>query len=282
MISKDTQAPRTVAISISESPNIAYYGLSEGHLREAMADYALYLLHSGLNLAYGGNLRTNGFTKLLFELVQRYRWPDSARNTVTNYLAWPVHIRMALNDLNALASELCEFGKLALIGKNGCQLTMEDRHALPTHEPDDSEWVKGLTEMRQVMRERSDARILLGGRVTDYKGEMPGIAEEAFLSLQSGQPVFIVGGFGGCARDIAETLRLTDNPTGSHSDWPGRDKFKRFSPDSVSNGLSLEENQSLATTPYIDEAVTLVLIGLDRLFKSRIDNYSERKFENDA
>jgi len=34
---------------------------------------------------------------------------------------------------------------------------------------------------------------------------MPGIAEETYLSLEAQQPVFVLGGFGGCARDIAET-----------------------------------------------------------------------------
>ena len=52
--------------------------------------------------------------------------------------------------------------------------------------------------MRRTMLAQTNARILLGGRVENYKGVMPGIAEEALLSLQVGQPLFLLGGFGGC------------------------------------------------------------------------------------
>ena len=63
----------TVAISTSESPDMAALGLSEAHLRDAMAELALRLLSSGTSLAYGGDLRSHGFTELLFDLVTRYQ-----------------------------------------------------------------------------------------------------------------------------------------------------------------------------------------------------------------
>lgn len=56
------------------------------------------------------------------------------------------------------------------------------------------------------MMSDSDARVVIGGRVEGYKGAMPGIAEEVLLSLKAGKPIFLVGGFGGCTRDLAETL----------------------------------------------------------------------------
>ena len=62
---------RMIAISISESPDMGTYGLSLGHLREALADFAIHLLASGDDLAYGGDLRAHGFTELLFDLVAR-------------------------------------------------------------------------------------------------------------------------------------------------------------------------------------------------------------------
>ena len=72
------------------------------------------------------------------------------------------------------------------------------------------EWSAGLTSMRRIMHAKADARVVLGGRVDGYKGTMPGIAEECLMSLKSGQPAFLLGGFGGCARDISETLGLVD------------------------------------------------------------------------
>ena len=188
------------------------YGLSLGHLREALADFAIHLLASGDDLAYGGDLRAHGFTELLFDLVARYRRPAEVRvrPPVTNYLAWPVHISMTAETLSGFEAHILGSAQLALIGRDGSRLTMEQRHSLQRHEPDESEWAEGLTRMRRIMRAETDARVVLGGRVEDYKGRMPGIAEEALLSLQSGQAVFLVGGFGGCTRDIAETLELVE------------------------------------------------------------------------
>ena len=263
MTTIETQAPRTVALSTSESPDMAVFGLSEGHLREAVAEFAIYLLASGASLAYGGDLRTRGFTKLLFELVMRYRRQEETNTRVTDYLAWPVHIRMTAYDLDTLDAELQGVAQLALIGQDGRRMSMEDRQSLPSREPSDDEWSAGLTSMRRVMREETDARIVLGGRVEGYKGDMPGIAEEALLSFESGQPVFLIGGFGGCTRDIAETLGLVDAWAGSRPDWPGRQRFER--PDDLHNGLSTKENRVLSRTPHIDQAVTLVMLGIHRL-----------------
>ena len=120
--------------------------------------------------------------------------------------------------------------------------------------------------MRTVMRRDIRARIVLGGRVEGYKGAAPGIAEEARLSLETGQPVFLLGGFGGCARDIAETIGLVERWAGSRDAWAGRARFRKHSPDDLHNGLSADENRVLAHTPHIQEAVTLVSQGFRRLF----------------
>ena len=261
----DTQTPRIVAISMSESPDMAVLGFSEGHLREAVAEFAIYLLASGTNLAYGGDLRSGGFTELLFELIMRYRRDEDTDARVIDYLAWPVHVRMKATDLDALAAELQGFAQLALIGQDGRWMSMEERYTLPSREPDEREWGTGLTAMRRTMRGDTDARIVLGGQVEGHKGAMPRIAEETLLSLEAGQPLFLIGGFGGCTRDIAETVGLVDTWTGSRSGWPGRQHFKRYTQNDLHNGLSSEENQVLARTPHLDQAVTLVMQGLRRL-----------------
>ena len=163
------------------------------------------------------------------------------------------------------AEATADFAQLILLREHGELLEMEDRQTLPSHEPNDAEWETGLTAMRQTMRSQSDARIVLGGRVEGYKGRMPGIAEEAFLSLQSKQPVFLAGGFGGCTRDIAETLGLVDTWEGSRPAWPGRHEFERYQKRDLRNGLTFDENRRLAHTPHVDQAVALILGGLHRL-----------------
>ena len=259
--------PSAVGVSISESPDLRVLGLSDGHLRDAMAETALEVLASGWSLAYGGDLRKQGFTELLAELVVRYR--DHPRHCgtvgVTDYLAWPVHIQMTAEELAEFETQHGPAVRFVFLGLDGMRLEREERQALPVQEPDEREWTRGLTAMRTAMRGDIRARILLGGRVEGYRGAMPGIAEEAWLSLEAGQPVFLLGGFGGCARDIAETIDLVEPWAGSRGGWAGRERFREYAPDGLCNGLSLDENADLARTPHIEEAVTLVLRGLRRV-----------------
>ncbi len=267
MPSSHTETSTAVGVSVSESPDMQALGLSDGHLRDAMAEIALQVLASGTSLACSGDLRQHGFTEVLAELVGRYR--DHPRHggtiVVTDYLAWPVHIRMTSSELAAFSAEHEPAVRLVFLGPDGARLAREQRLKLPVHEPNEGEWTKGLAAMRAVMRSDIQARIVLGGRVEGYRGAMPGIAEETCLSLEAGQPVFVLGGFGGCARDIAETIGLVERWAGSRGDWAGRECFRKYSPDDLRNGLSREGNIVLARTPHIQEAVTLVSRGLCRI-----------------
>lgn len=266
MMRERNDTPPVVAISVSESPDMSAHGLSNGHLQDAMEEIALQLLSSGTSLAYGGDLRRHGFTELLFELLGRYRDHPRHHGTivVTNYLAWPVHIRMSPEDLDRFSSGHEDTARLVFLRLDGARLEREQRVSLPVHRPDDHEWRKGLTAMRRVVREETQACIVLGGRVDNYKGRMPGIAEEVLLSLEASQPIFLLGGFGGCSRDIAESLGLVEPWSGSRTDWRNRSCFNRYSTSDLHNGLSDEENATLAHTPHIHQALTLVAQGLKK------------------
>ena len=265
MNASDQQRAR-IAISISESPDMLLYGLSDLHLKDAAGTLALHLLGSGVNLAYGGDLRIGGFTELLFELTKRYRRPFADSSTpVVNYLAWPVHLGMTVADLGELESELKGCADLVLLDPTGTRLSMESRAQYTSRSPEESEWSTGLTAMRRLMGDETDARILLGGRLKGYKGRIPGIAEEAIISMEKRQPLFLIGGFGGCARDIAETLGLAAEGPNSRVFWPGRAEFCRWSVEDLHNGLSREDNMDLAGTPHIDQAILLLQIGLKRV-----------------
>lgn len=256
-----------IAISTSESPDMPALGLSDEHLRDAMAEIARHLLALGARLVYGGDLRQHGFSELLFELVARHRRDADEgddRTGVVNYLAWPVHILKPVGDLEKAAADLAGSAELVCLRLDGARLPMPERRRLAPQQPTEAEWSNGLTAMRRTMLAETHARIVLGGRVDNYKGVMPGIAEEALLSLQKGQPLFLMGGFGGCARDIAETLGLVTPWATSRSAWPGQTTFHPFSSAHLNNGLTPEENATLARTPHVDQAVTLILRGLLR------------------
>jgi hypothetical protein len=93
---------------------------------------------------------------------------------------------------------------------------------------------------------------------------MPGIAEESLIALENHQPIYLLGGFGGCARDIVNELGLSGQSTVPVSTWPGREKFSAYNIGDLRNGLTEDENKALAITVHIDQAITLILRGLLR------------------
>ena len=259
---------RAVAVSVSENPDMPVLGLSNGHLRSAMFEIFQYMLYKKVHIVYGGDLRQNGFTELLSEMLVRYRPVGEAFYGylgVTNYLAWPVHIRMPIGEIEEFDEMLTESGRLVCLDKTGNPMTLEERRPMREIEPTDDDWNCGLTAMRQRMLKETDVRIILGGRVDGYKGVMPGIGEEALISLKARQPLFIVGGFGGCAGDIAVSIGLKEDNLFEYRAWQGREAFENFSADDLNNGLTFEENSVLASTPYIDQTIVMILRGLIRM-----------------
>ena len=265
MNDRDSGWTATIAISISESPDLSRLGMSRRHLKQAMETMATYLLSSGYRLAYGGDLRRYGFTEQLFDLVSRYdRSPQSrGRPGVTDYLPWTECASLSKEGYEDLVSSLGMSAEIRCLDHSGRAIVRFDFPEVRIKDPD--EIASSLSAMRRTMLKETSARVVLGGRVEDYQGAMPGVAEEALLTLQHGKPLYVIGGFGGCSRDIAESLDLVDplfQPP--RSSWGGHDEFGSYRAESLSNGLTVGENCTLARTPYIRQAVALVLRGLRR------------------
>ena len=260
---QDFLSNQAIAISISESADLAILGLAPEHLQDAMAEVARYLLANGARLLYGGDLRPEGFTEVLFELVARHRRDAQASDTqlgVTNYLAWPVHVGMPTEQVDLLATALEGLANIEYLDMVGASMSPNKRQR--PQEATAREWHQGLTTMRQRMLQDSTARIILGGTTSGFKGIMPGVAEEALLSLSRRQPLFVLGGFGGCTRLIAASLGLLQEQ--ATAAWPYTQAFSAFTDESLYNGLTAEENRTLAQTVHIDQAITLILRGLLR------------------
>jgi hypothetical protein len=260
-------AGRCIGISISESPDMAVLGLGLEHLQDAMSEIARHLIACGASLAYGGDLREGGFTELLFEIVERYRSrKDEERVLVENYLAWPVHALSTPVKLQSLAETLKGLAELVLLTADGSRMELSQRPSV-AQPPDEEEWSAGLTAMRNAMATRIDARIALGGRISGYKGNMPGIVEEALIQLGKKSPLYILGGFGGCSLAIAKVMGLAEriDVLSAPATFPGLDQFERFAAKDLRNGLTPSENRLLAKTVHIDEAAALILRGLMKL-----------------
>ena len=223
-----------IALSMSESTDIARYGMDQLHLDSAMAEISRYLLIKGATLVYGGHLGKTGYTQRLFELVRTHNNPelyDSTVSRIVNYRGWPLS-RLSV-DAQAEehdAAQVVEIGRPADIDEN----LDPDFKAEPSSFPSEKSalhrfaWARGMTEMRlaQVDSKQSKivARIVLGGtfgpteKVSEdgkiqlrwYSGRIPGVLEEVWLSAKAGQPVFLLGAFGGAARLVVDLLRGKD------------------------------------------------------------------------
>lgn len=254
---------KRVAISISNSPDMAVRGLGKEHLEDAMSEIARHLIASGATLAYGGDLRPGGFTELLFEIVNRYRLNrDSEKILVKNYLAWPVHAALDRAEIEKMLSGLEGLASIVLLSLDGKEIGLDDRP--PGRIPvSDADWVPGLTAMRKTMASQVQARIALGGQTATYKGRLPGIAEEALIQLERRAPLFLMGGFGGCSADLVRQIGVSSaSITTSPVTWPGLEEFDEFGPSDLRNGLTDTENSRLAETVHVDEAAALILRGL--------------------
>lgn len=275
-----------VGVSISDSPNdeLIERGLSELHVRHVFVEVVRHILAAGWSVAYGGDFRAAGYTETLLDLVRTYDRRDAlGPERVLAYLAWPIWTTLTNKDV-------AEISNIATLKKTpapaGAPSTLPPPESM---EPLDRAWFsQSLSIMRTQMTADIDARVVLGGRVSGQQGLYPGVAEEAMLASASGVPLFVAGGFGGCARAIADALggraprelsveyqlAHTDDfdelvaavlTLGLKADYEVLSQtFRAAGQSGLRNGLTDDENQELLATDDTDKLVSLVLRGLRR------------------
>lgn len=279
-----------VGISISESPDMEYLGFGDTHLHDFLTEVARYLLSAGASLAYGGDLRANGFTETLFSLVGTYKMPGQSHSArILSYLAWPIHLLLDVGE-RARLQNVAEIKELPAPAIEGIDPTV----FLPPNELHASSiWCKSLTAMRRQLALDNDAQVLMGGRTAGYKGRYPGVVEEAHEFMKAGKPVYLIGAFGGGTRAVIEALRhgnpevLTEKVQSGDVKYEGLVKYyNATTPDTeeqinypslrrffhekgvlgLNNALSAAENERLFTSHHLPEIISLILKGLTRVY----------------
>jgi len=282
---------KLVGMSISSSPDLAEQGMGPVHLEDAMVECTRHLLAQGACLAYGGDLRPGGFTNILFELVRTHNRGGSEER-IENFLAWPIHLRLDPTMLHEYLDE-ARFHNLPVPADLGLD---EKTYIEPTFDEGRYAWARSLTSMREEMNRKVHARVLLGGQISGYKGKYPGLLEEALLALKADTPLYLIAGFGGCTRVIAEALQgrrheaLTER---FHTAIDGlfAGLIERYATDAaqhrtsaidysaefdflqskgvsgLNNGLTNEENTTLMMSKNLSQIVYLLLRGLTTSLK---------------
>lgn len=226
-----------IAISISNSEDAHKYGVGQEMLDDISIEISKHILKACGKMIYGGVLRDGSFTELFANLSDQYGAFEKSASTVRyfkNFIAWPNYETITAADENKYDHNRVEL------------VRVEKADDKPT----------SLTKMRVEMENNAHARIVVGGRMMGYSGIMPGIIEEFKIAIEADHPVYVVGGFGGAARYIANVLSGVTEVEDSFA-W-----MKGLNISNLRNGLSEEENKRLFVSTNAMEIVSLILKGL--------------------
>ncbi|MDP4143001.1 MAG: TIR domain-containing protein [Bacillota bacterium] len=277
---------KKICISISETSRqdskLKLYAL-----KDVMVELIRYILALNGRLVYSGNLIYENddynLFKSMISILEEYQseYLNNAEaiddKKIINYLAYPLWESIDKSERSKYKKfiglvEVKHFDiediKSLFEGSN-----LENKYA----------WSKYLSKMREQMIKNIDFHIVMGGKCTDFKGKYPGILEEFLLSIKNNKPIFLLGGFGGCSREIINLLNGQDSSILSNNNFKefidyynnrevnkiNYDDVKEFiksrNIEELNNGLSDEENKTLFHSQNALEILQLVLKGIHKL-----------------
>lgn len=265
-----------LALSVSDSPDLGKLGLLESHFRMALGEIGRCVLIAGGRLVYGGHLAPSGYAAFLARELERYGQRD---RPLLLCLAWSEHRNLPLSVIEARRKALGLLGALICLDAHGQETDPAAGRSEAAPGPGDAQTEsESLSGLRRYMTAQSAGRILIGGKREGFQGAMPGVLEEAILAVEARQPIYIAGGFGGVAWDMASAvgfgpsglLPFLASLTPDKRLVTGLEALKKALDDtsaaSLDNGLSKDENGQLATAYRPSEVAALVSLGLARRF----------------
>ncbi|WP_040337142.1 hypothetical protein [Candidatus Blastococcus massiliensis] len=268
LVPRDALVGANVGISVSESADLARLGLRSSHCRLAVVELARAVLLAGGTIVYGGDLRPDGFTTLLLDEVRSYA---HGRGALLVCLSADAHHGLTDEAVDDVDRRLGADARLVLVNADGQPVRPGDRPAgRPPPDPPSA-----LTGLRRHMTAITAARVVVGGRLTGYKGRGPGVVEEAALAVDAGLPVYAAGGFGGAALCVARALGADPDrwappglPVGADDDG-ARQALDALAETIASrgaarDGLDEDQRRALAATHRPGEIASLAVLGLSR------------------
>jgi hypothetical protein len=265
---------KNIALSISESQDLAKLGMSMKHMQMMMVEMARYLFIQDNTLIYGGDLGYKNefnFTQILVEVLVSYNNNYQKEQKIMNYAVRPFSQFIDTSIKNQYR-DVINFQE---IGEE-CELT------------DIKQVTDNLTQMREQITNEMDIKIAIGGKVTGFSGFYPGVLEEVYLAIKAGRSTYLIGGFGGITCKIIDLINgddveeltfeyqrlyteklknfLANNPN-------DEDKIKQHYDEmyqtlkgkiwsGLNNKLSDKENQKLFESRDVYEIIGLVLKGI--------------------
>lgn len=297
---KDILSIERVGISISD---VFYETFSEHHINSdslicLAQDLGKHLLSRSATLIYGGDMRPGGFTEFILDeaSILKNRLVETVPH-VENHLAWPLYV----SDKKIIAWRAKYTQVMTTIEHeipSDVDEGLDKDTFLPPSSPLNSYiWSRCLTEMRKQSILSSTVRICAGGKLSGYKGKMPGVLEEILLALEMQKPIYLLGAFGGVVGDVCNLIvngiipePLTENWQISHNEGYADLQKLACSHENGCNytkiietiqditvydlasrcGLDEREYKRLMVSPFIDECNYLILKGLKKIASVKI------------
>lgn len=296
---QDCLHQQKIGISISDvqGDNFSRNHIHPDHLIRLTQDIARHLLARSATLIYGGDLRPGGFTEFVLDEASILKERIGGElPKVENHLAWPLYVSEP--EIVAWRAKYSEVMKTVEheIPRDVSNGLAHDVFLPPTTPENAYVWSRCLTEMREKSIASSTARICAGGKLSGYKGKMPGILEEIALAFNSQKPIFLLGAFGGVVESVCSLLLTKAVPEALTEDWQishnsgygeiqaiakshGEEcdysaiieflQKQNLSDLATRCGLSEDEYIRIMNSPFVDECLYLILKGLNKLSDSK-------------
>jgi len=306
----------TIAVSISESPDLEVLGMFEGDDKRMLSTVLTPLVYRGARVAYGGRIEpaaaTNFTQEISAQLAEAYRLSSKQPGSrpFIHYLRDNDARSQGEEKLLAHALKLGSYSEIRLLRGATTAATILPSGSVVDVYVDDAqvgamrkvqelmtvprikEIFSGptgrdeLADMRVAMVNETDARIILGGRVSGVAGGTSGIASEALvtLAMTKPKPLLVLGGIGGASRDVAWMLGLINDAERVERDdsayldnknipskdryWAHMEKLRAFSAPYLSRleqANVLDHARRLAVSESYAEIGSLVVTMLNRL-----------------
>jgi SLOG cluster2 len=216
-----------------QQDNLLERGFGMEHLREMLLRLARMMLRQGASLAYGGHWKEeseDNFTYNLLRLINAEQednisgGPDTSLNIgrLYSHSSWPYYLKITPS-IEAQWINCCRIVRISQedAGFEGDEI-VPDAEAYRTSYRALFNAAVTLSAMRRLMMQPRTvpvpeldykenippvvARVILGGKTSGFSGFMPGIFEEALVTLEVRKPLYLLGGFGGAAETLAQAL----------------------------------------------------------------------------
>ncbi|MCY2978532.1 MAG: hypothetical protein NTU79_07715 [Planctomycetota bacterium] len=196
-----------ISISEPETP-LGIRGNPTVFVNQFSFQFATQFLIEGGSLIFGQKWKKDG---IMFHLADKYREiirfanaSDSAvgnseNSPILNFLAWPDE-----PPTDKVAEGMIRDGilKVRQIETPGLYDT-----TLPIQHPEYEFWrVRALTAMRKQLVDHTNVRICIGGASGQATRRLPGIIEEAWMTINARKPLYLIGAIGGAARAMVNLI----------------------------------------------------------------------------